>query len=155
MKNLLYIVLLCMGLLCCSKDSRADIEQLKKEMDYTKLPSYTKEGNRINNTNDTLEYYNQSLRDIEYINPGDTIYDPVAEGYPDTIKVAFTRNGVFEDSIEVVRVGGGPPDFTEYRYVYMLQCVVGDVWFYSRDGKFLSFGCAKEPHAGYPHHYVP
>lgn len=125
----------------------------KGKTDYTKLPAYTENGSRINNSNDTIEYYNQTLCETEIYAPGDTIHDAVAEGYPDTIKVAFTRDGVFEDSIEVVRTGD---EGYGYKYIYVLRCVVGDAFYYTRDGKFLDFVCVDLPHSGQGHHdYKP
>lgn len=144
MRNILYIIAFSIMMSCCV------------QKDYTKLPPYTKDGRRINNTNDTIYFFSEYWHERDYIAPGDTEYNPPKEGYPDTITVAFTRNGKFEDSIEVVRYPGW--DFG-LKYVYILRCAVGDVFFYTREGKFLHSACAPEPHSGkgtYEHeHYKP
>lgn len=146
MRKLVWLSALIM-LICCGK--AAD----KPKVDYTKLPAYTADGSRINNTNDTIRLYNETFHEYDIIAPGDTVCDPVKEGYPDTIRVAFTRNGVFEDSLDVARVPG-----IEFglKYVYMFRCAVGDAVYYTREGKFLEFACTKLPHSGQGHHnYKP
>lgn len=77
-------------------------------------------------------------------------------GYPETIKVAFTRNGVFEDSVEAVR-RGVIEDSTgkDISPAYVYGSFVGDNWTYDLNGKFIEFNCTVRPHSGAPHHYKP
>lgn len=75
---------------------------------------------------------------------------------PDTITVAFTRNGVFEDSVEAIR-RGGVKDSTGNYYspAYVYGSVVGDAWIYDINGKFIKFCESRFPHSGEPHNYKP
>lgn len=77
-------------------------------------------------------------------------------GYPDTIKVAFTRNGVLEDSVEAVRQGiindsTGRP----YSPAYVFFSTVGDSWVYDADGKYIGFNKSPYPHSGNGINYKP
>lgn len=76
--------------------------------------------------------------------------------YPDTITVAFTRDGVFEDSVKCER-RGLVEDSTGNYYspAYIFTTVVGDSWTYDVNGKFIRFDCSSSPHSGRPHHYKP
>ena len=77
-------------------------------------------------------------------------------GYPDTIKVAFTRNGVVEDSVEAVRQGLVADSTGKYYSpAYVFLSVVGDKWIYDVNGKFIESACTVHPHSGAPHHYKP
>lgn len=75
---------------------------------------------------------------------------------PDTITVAFTRNGKFEDSVIAVRQGLVANDKGEYYSpAYVIRAVVGDTWTYDINGKFIEFNCVDYPHSGTPHKYKP
>ena len=75
---------------------------------------------------------------------------------PDTIIVAFTRNGVFKDSVEAIR-RGDIEDSTgnSYSPAYVVLSVVGDAWVYDINGKFIAFHEGRFPHSGKPHSYKP
>lgn len=73
--------------------------------------------------------------------------------WPDTIKVAFTRDGVFEDSVEA-RKWDGSGTARGMRYIYA-GATWGDIWTYTGMGEFVSFHCTHLPHSGKPHHYKP
>lgn len=75
---------------------------------------------------------------------------------PDTITVAFTRNGKFEDSIIAVRQGLVANSKGEYYSpAYVHRAVVGDAWVYDINGKFIESECVDYPHSGTPHKYQP
>lgn len=75
---------------------------------------------------------------------------------PDTIKVAFTRDGVFEDSIKAVRQGVVyDKNGKAYSPAYVVTAMVGDNWTYDINGKFIKFNCVDLPHSGAPHSYHP
>lgn len=75
---------------------------------------------------------------------------------PDTITVAFTRNGKFEDSVKAVRQGLVSDSTGKYYSpAYVFGGVVGDNWTYDINGKFIEFNCVDLPHSGAPHHYKP
>lgn len=71
------------------------------------------------------------------------------DSYPDSIRIAFTRNGEFVDSFTVYRIGGiydkndkfiGPK--------YYFRDAVGHMWFYDIHGKFIDFIESPYPHDG-------
>lgn len=117
--------------------------------DYSVYPEYTEWGEKINNSNDSVWDSEQCLA----YGPGDTMYTPHNKVYPETITIAYTRDGEFIDSIQVERI----PSFGKYieqgyYYLYSLQSVVGDQVIYDRQGHFLEFICVPEPHSGQGHH---
>ena len=78
------------------------------------------------------------------------------DNYPDTITVAFTRDGKFEDSVEAVREGLLEDKSGKYYSpAYVFRAVVGDTWVYDVNGKFVYSTCLAYPHSGKPHHYKP
>jgi len=148
MMKLYYILALCLCIAGCDtpKKENVAVEEETDTVDYTKLPSHTADGRQINNTNDDIH----AEDGFEILHPGDTANWPIP-GYPETITVAFTRNGVFEDSIKCEMTGGDE----NHRFLYIYRTAVGDAWFYDRDGKFVRFVCVSEPHSGQPHKYKP
>lgn len=78
------------------------------------------------------------------------------EGYPDTIIVAFTRNGKLEDSVEAIREGLLKDSTGKYYSpAYVFRASVGDTWVYDVNGKFINFHESSLPHSGKPHYYKP
>ncbi len=69
--------------------------------------------------------------------PNDSIYN--SNLWPDTIKVAFTRNGVFEDSVEVYKYGYIKTDSNKFEPTYVFMSAAGDVFRYSYSGSFIKF----------------
>lgn len=75
---------------------------------------------------------------------------------PDTIIVAFTRDGVFEDSVEAIRQGLVEDSIGNYYSpAYVFGSVVGDAWVYDINGKFIEFNESPFPHSGKGHKYHP
>lgn len=76
--------------------------------------------------------------------------------YPDTIKVAFTRNGIVEDSVEAVRQGAIEDSIDKpYSPAYVYFSVVGDSWVYDVNGKYIGFNESSYPHSGKGIKYEP
>lgn len=76
-------------------------------------------------------------------------------GYPDTIMIAFTRNGVFVDSVEAVRHGLVADSTGEYYSpAYVFTSGVGDKWIYDINGKFIEYN-RSYPHSGNEIKYKP
>lgn len=92
------------------------------------------------------------VNDTIIVNPGDTFPGWHPWDFPDSIKVAFTRNGVFEDSIYVYP-WYVPKDSLDG--VYVMIAAVGDIWFYNLKGEFVKFYESPLPHSGAGHKYIP
>lgn len=76
--------------------------------------------------------------------------------YPDTLMVAFTRNGNFEDSVEAIKWDMQEDSIRHIRIpIYVVRDVVGNTWEYDINGKFIEFSCGSRPHSGQPCHYEP
>ena len=75
--------------------------------------------------------------------------------YPDKIRVAFTRDGVFEDSIDVVKYGHIKLSNGEWEPTYIFVAAVGDVWRYDCRGSFIKFYKNHQAHSGQNHTYNP
>lgn len=75
---------------------------------------------------------------------------------PDTIIVAFTRDGKFERYEKAIRRGLVADSTGEYYSpAYVIDCIVGDNFVYDINGKFIEFNCADLPHSGAAHTYNP
>lgn len=75
---------------------------------------------------------------------------------PDTITVAFTRDGKFECYEKAVRrglVADSTGDY--YSPAYVIESAVGDNFVYDINGKFIKFNCVDLPHSDAPHTYKP
>lgn len=76
--------------------------------------------------------------------------------YPDTLMVAFTRNGNFEDSVEAIKWDMQEDSIRHIRIpIYVVRDVVGNTWEYDINDKFIEFSCGSRPHSGQPCHYKP
>lgn len=75
--------------------------------------------------------------------------------FPDSIKVAFTRDGKFEDSIEVCKDGFVKNKKKQWEPAYTFTAAVGDIWVYDAHGKFRLFIECPLPHDGQGHKYNP
>lgn len=67
--------------------------------------------------------------------------------FPDSIRVAFTRNGKFVDSVTAYNLIGiyeGDEDYIEPEYCF--EDAVGHKWFYDIHGKFKEFVESPYPH---------
>ena len=90
--------------------------------------------------------------DILKMLPSNTNYYKDWLEYPETIIVAFTRNGKIEDSVEAVRWDM----LMDCSPSYVFTAGVGDTWVYDVNGNFLEFNCSPFPHSGQGHHnYKP
>ena len=75
--------------------------------------------------------------------------------YPDTIKVAFTIDGKFIDSVYAERRGAIEDNLGHCICpAYVFVAGVGDVWTYDVDGNFVRFACSND-HSGAPCEYNP
>lgn len=148
MKNLIFIIfsLLIAGCMCDRKPVQT-------------YPVWVDGDSRcINTTDSTFRIMGASDNGMGqdtgwvYIHPGDTFPPYHPWSYPDTITVAFTRNGKFEDSIQVIawRV---PHDSLDDAYV--LMSAYGDVWTYNLKGKFCRFLTGPNTPASYKNKYRP
>lgn len=75
--------------------------------------------------------------------------------YPDSIKVSFTRDGKFEDSIMVCKDGFVQNKKKQWEPAYTFTAAVGDIWVYDARGKFRLFIECPLPHDGQGHKYNP
>ena len=75
--------------------------------------------------------------------------------YPDKIRVAFTRDGVFEDSIDVIKYGHIKLSNGEWEPTYIFVAAVGDVWRYDCRGSFIKFYENHQAHSGQNYTYNP
>lgn len=108
------------------------------------------EGRCLNTSDSTFTII--AFDDTFIVHPGDTFPDEHPWNFPDSIKVAFTRDGKFEDSIWAY-VEAVPKDSDDAVYVY--RVVVGDAWYYNLKGKFCYFVECPCPHSGQGHTYHP
>jgi hypothetical protein len=70
------------------------------------------------------------------------------EGFPDTIIVKFTRNGIFEGYVEAYRADVIKDSFgTAISPAYYFRDVVGHTWVYDLHGKFVAFHESTKPHS--------
>lgn len=155
MKKLLYIIICVMCLGCSlkkqpkSNDSNDSIVTIISSGDDIKLPLdsflllkdsfiYVKDSDFHEEFWCTKEYYKWNY------------------GYPDTIKVAFTRNGIVVDSVEAVRHGLLADSTGKYYSpAYVFFATVGDNWVYDINGKFIEFNESQYPHSGKGIKYEP
>lgn len=72
---------------------------------------------------------------------------------PDSITVAFTRNGKFVDSVVAYR--WGILDKNSNSPAYVFYSVMGDAWFYDIKGNFIEFNRSRFPHSGNSYQYKP
>ena len=79
----------------------------------------------------------------------------VAEAYPDSIIVAFTRSGKFEDSVVTYKQGFIKDSLGNTIPAYIFKAAVGDVWVYDSDGNFVEFIESELPHSDQGHTYNP
>ena len=70
---------------------------------------------------------------------------------PDSIIVAFTRNGKFVDSVVAYRNGV----INNNSPAYVFYSVVGDSWIYDIKGNFIKFNRSKFPHSEDTYQYEP
>lgn len=148
MRKIVFLVMTMMAVTGCT---------CKKE---SKIPVWVKTSSGsmscINTTDSTFRIMGMDNSGTDtgwiYVHPGDTFPDYHPWWYPDTIKVAFTRDGVFEDSaeIEAMRI---PEDSDDGAYGF--RTVVGDAFYYNLRGKFVRFYEAETPHSRDNHDYRP
>lgn len=102
--------------------------------------------------------------DSSYVSPLQQIimeeldeYNKIGEdnSYPDTLRVAFTRDGMFEDSVDVVKYGHIKLDNGKWEPTYIFVAAVGDVWRYDCRGTFIRFYENHQAHSGQNHTYNP
>lgn len=79
----------------------------------------------------------------------------IEDRFPDSIKVAFTRNGKFEEYISVWKDGYVRNKYNRWEPAYTLRTAVGDIWVYDKNGKFRLFIECPLPHDGWGHTYTP
>ncbi len=148
MKNLLYFVV---GLILCIGCSQKQQTKTTDKVDSTYVDGIGKiPTDSFLKIKDSLIY---SEEDKEWMTKEQHWFTYEC---PDTIMVAFTRNGVFEDSVEAVRQGL-VADSTGHYYspAYVFGDVVGNKWIYDINGKFIEFNESPYPHSGKGHKYHP